>query len=52
MSYLVETLGRDGFLETLPEWASDPDGLIEAHEAGWREALGLAPSCDASDGAE
>ena len=45
VAYLVRDLGTDGFLETLHGWMSRPNELIEEHEPGWRESLGLPAEC-------
>jgi len=43
--YLVELLTPLGFLETLTDWGLRSDELIELHEPGWRESLGLPAEC-------
>ncbi len=50
VAYLVSELGRDGFLGTLSGWMTDPTVLIEEHEPGWRESLGLPKACDSEAG--
>lgn len=45
VSYLVETLGTDGFLATLMNWAWRPVYMAGLYQADWRTSLGLPASC-------
>jgi hypothetical protein len=45
VSYLVETLGTDGFLATLMNWAWRPVHMAGLYQADWRTSLGLPASC-------
>lgn len=49
VTYLVGELGTGGFLDTLQDWIVRPLELIEKHEPGWRESLGLPGECGVSE---
>jgi len=41
VTYLVETLGPSSFLDSLSQWAEDPETMISNIESGWRIWLGV-----------